>query len=308
MEFKHYSVMAEETVKGLGITPSGVYVDCTLGGCGHTKRILSLLNENGRVIGIDLDNDALDNARRTVNDERLLLWHGNFKEIKTAVAEYGFERINGVLFDLGVSSYQIDNAERGFSYIHDAPLDMRMDNTKGVTAAELVNTLPEYELAKIFFEYGEERYSRKIASKIVSARNDKEIKTTLELAEIIADACPASYKREGNPAKRCFQALRIEVNGELEGLGKAIENAVDLLVPGGRAVIISFHSLEDRIAKKTLANLENPCTCPKNFPVCVCGKTPQVKIITKKALVSSDKENSENSRSHSAKLRIGEKL
>ncbi len=308
MEFKHYSVMADETLEGLCVKPDGIYIDCTLGGCGHTKRILTLLGENGRVIGIDLDNDALANARETVNDPRLLLWHGNFKEMRTAAKEYGYEKVDGVLFDLGVSSYQIDTASRGFSYIRDAKLDMRFDTTQGDTAEDVVNSLSEYELADIFFKYGEERYSRKIASKIVEYRETKQIETTSELASIIASTCPASYKKEGNPAKRCFQALRIFVNGELDDLGKAFETAADMLNGGGRLAIITFHSLEDRIAKTTLAKLENPCECPKDFPVCVCGKKPIVKVITKKAITSSDKENEENSRSHSAKLRIAEKL
>lgn len=308
MEFKHYSVMADETLEGLCVKPDGIYIDCTLGGCGHTKRILSLLGENGRVIGIDLDNDALANARETVNDPRLLLWHGNFKEMRTAAKEYGYEKVDGVLFDLGVSSYQIDTASRGFSYIRDAKLDMRFDTTQGDTAEDVVNSLSEYELADIFYRYGEERYSRKIASRIVEYRETKQIETTSELASIIASACPASYKKEGNPAKRCFQALRIFVNGELDDLGKAFETAADMLNGGGRLAIITFHSLEDRIAKTTLTKLENPCECPKDFPVCVCGKKPIVKVITKKAITSSDKENEENSRSHSAKLRIAEKL
>lgn len=308
MEFRHYSVMADETLEGLNVRPDGVYIDCTLGGCGHTKRILSLLNENGRVIGIDLDNDALANARETVKDPRLLLWHGNFKEMRTAAAEYGFEKVDGVLFDLGVSSYQIDTAERGFSYIRDAKLDMRFDTTKGETAGDVVNSMSEYDLADIFFRYGEEKYSKKIASKIVAYRETKPIETTSELALLIASACPAFYKKEGNPAKRCFQALRIYVNGELDCLENAFRTAADMLNPGGRLAIITFHSLEDRIAKTTLAKLENPCECPKNFPVCVCGKKPVVKVLTRKAVTCSEKENEENSRSHSAKLRIAEKL
>jgi 16S rRNA (cytosine1402-N4)-methyltransferase len=308
MEFKHYPVMADEVTEGLEIVKDGVYVDCTLGGCGHTKRILSLLGDTGSVIGIDLDGEAIENAKATVRDSRLKTWKGNFKNIREAVHEFGFGSINGALFDLGVSSYQIDNAGRGFSYMQNAPLDMRMDRENGITAAEVVNTYPREELARILTEYGEENFSRKIIDAILSCREIKPIETTSELAEIVTSACPGYYKREGNPAKKTFQALRIEVNGELDGLKQALEDAVNLLAPGGRIAVISFHSLEDRIVKTTFNKLENPCTCPKDFPVCVCGKQPVVKVITKKAVICSEKESAENSRSHSAKLRIAEKL
>lgn len=300
--------MLNEAVEGLRVVPGGVYADCTLGGCGHTKKILSLLGENGRVLGIDLDTAALENASLTVKDKRLTTWHGNYKDLSTAAKENGIEKFNGALFDLGVSSYQIDTAERGFSYMRDAALDMRMDNTKGATAADLVNGLTADELARIFFEYGEERYSRKIAQRIVAARANGPITMTGELATLIASAYPAKELKNGNPAKRCFQALRIAVNGELEGLDKALEDAMDLLVPGGRLVVITFHSLEDRIVKNTFNRFANPCTCPPDLPVCVCGKTPTAKIITKKPVVCSLKESEENSRSHSAKLRIAEKI
>ncbi|MDD4125851.1 MAG: 16S rRNA (cytosine(1402)-N(4))-methyltransferase RsmH [Eubacteriales bacterium] len=308
MEFVHYSVMADEVTNGLNIKEDGVYVDCTLGGCGHTKRILSRLGKSGSVIGIDLDGDAIANARAAVKDERLKLWKGNYKDIREAVRECGFGYVNGVLFDLGVSSYQIDNAERGFSYIKDAPLDMRMDQSGGITAADIINTYPAEKLERIFREYGEERFSRKIIARVIDRRQIKPVETTAELAKLITEACPGYYRKEGHPAKRCFQALRIEVNGELEGLGTALKEAIELLVPGGRIAVIAFHSLEDRIVKTTFHSLESPCTCPKDFPVCVCGKKPAIKIITKKALVSSDEENEKNSRSHSAKLRIAEKL
>ncbi|MBQ6183152.1 MAG: 16S rRNA (cytosine(1402)-N(4))-methyltransferase RsmH [Clostridia bacterium] len=308
MAFEHYPVMLDEAVEGLRVVPDGVYADCTLGGCGHTKKILSLLGENGRVLGIDLDTAALENASLTVKDGRLATWHGNFKDLSQAAKENGIEKLNGALFDLGVSSYQIDTAERGFSYLRDAALDMRMDNTKGATAADLVNGLTADELARIFFEYGEERYSRKIAQKIVAARANGTIETTGELASLIASAYPAKELKNGNPAKRCFQALRIAVNGELEGLDKALEDAMDLLDTGGRLVVITFHSLEDRIVKNTFNRFANPCTCPPDLPVCVCGKKPVARIITKKPVVCSLKESEENSRSHSAKLRIAEKL
>lgn len=308
MAFEHYPVMLDEAVEGLRVVPDGVYADCTLGGCGHTKKILSLLGENGRVLGIDLDTAALENASLTVKDGRLATWHGNFKDLSQAAKENGIEKLNGALFDLGVSSYQIDTAERGFSYLRDAALDMRLDNTKGATAADLVNGLTADELARIFFEYGEERYSRKIAQKIVAARANGTIETTGELASLIASAYPAKELKNGNPAKRCFQALRIAVNGELEGLDKALEDAMDLLDTGGRLVVITFHSLEDRIVKNTFNRFANPCTCPPDLPVCVCGKKPVARIITKKPVVCSLKESEENSRSHSAKLRIAEKL
>lgn len=300
--------MLNEAVEGLRVVPGGVYADCTLGGCGHTKKILSLLGENGRVLGIDLDTAALENASLTVKDKRLTTWHGNYKDLSTAAKENGIEKFNGALFDLGVSSYQIDTAERGFSYMRDAALDMRMDNTKGATAADLVNGLTADELARIFFEYGEERYSRKIAQRIVASRANGPITTTGELATLIASAYPAKELKNGNPAKRCFQALRIAVNGELEGLDKALEDAMDLLDTGGRLVVITFHSLEDRIVKNTFNRFANPCTCPPDLPVCVCGKKPVARIITKKPVVCSLKESEENSRSHSAKLRIAEKL
>ncbi len=308
MEFNHYPVMADEVIDGLDIKKGGVYVDCTLGGCGHTKRILSRVGESGAVIGIDLDGDAIANAEKTVNDKRLKLWQGNYKDLRRAAEDCGFTSVNGVLFDLGVSSYQLDNTERGFSYMKDAPLDMRMDQSAGITAARVVNTYPPEELDRIFREYGEERFSRKIIAKLISYRETKPIETTAELAKLIADACPGYYRKDGHPAKRCFQALRIEVNGELDGLAEALEDAVRLLSPEGRIAVISFHSLEDRTVKNTFNSLEKPCVCPKDFPMCVCGRKPAIKVITKKALVCSEKENAENSRSHSAKLRIAQKL
>ena len=308
MEFNHYPVMLNEAVDGLAVVPDGVYADCTLGGCGHTAGILSRLGENGRVLGIDLDPAALKNAEEKIRDPRLVTWHGNFKDLALAVKETGIGKLNGALFDLGVSSYQIDTAERGFSYIRDAALDMRMDNTKGVTAAELVNSLSEEELANLFFRYGEERHSRRIARAIAAAREQKPVQTTFELSALIASAYPAKELKNGNPAKRCFQALRIAVNGELEGLDKALSDALELLVPGGRLVVITFHSLEDRIVKQTFARFEKPCTCPPDLPVCVCGKKPVAHIITAKPVVCSPEEAAANSRSHSAKLRIVRKL
>lgn len=309
MEFSHISVLLYETVDSLNIKPDGIYVDCTLGGAGHTKLILSRLNENGRVIGIDRDEDALQNAREKVNDERLITIKENFENIASAVEAAGFERVDGIIMDLGVSSHQLDVAERGFSYIKDAPLDMRMDQTAPLTAYEVVNSYPERELARIFRDYGEEKFASKIASAICAKRIEAPIGNTLELAEIITSAIPAKFRFEGgNPAKRSFQAIRIEVNGELDCIPKAIEEGVKLLNVGGRMSIISFHSLEDRLVKNGFQKLERPCTCPHDFPICVCGKKQEVMIVTKKPILPSEEELERNSRSHSAKLRVCEKI
>ena len=309
MEFSHISVLLYETVDSLNIKPDGIYVDCTLGGAGHTKLILSRLNDNGRVIGIDRDEDALQNAREKVNDERLITVKENFENIASAVEAAGFERVDGIIMDLGVSSHQLDVAERGFSYIKDAPLDMRMDRMAPLTAYEVVNGYPERELARILRDYGEEKFASKIASAICAKRNEAPIKNTLELAEIITSAIPAKFRFEGgNPAKRSFQAIRIEVNGELDCIPKAIEEGVKLLNVGGRMSIISFHSLEDRLVKNGFQKLERPCTCPHDFPICVCGKKQEVKIVTKKPILPSEEELASNSRSHSAKLRVCEKI
>lgn len=308
MDFKHISVLLYETVDSLNIKPDGVYVDCTLGGAGHTSLILSRLNENGRVIGIDRDDDALANAKEKIKDERLITVKENFENINTAVSLAGFEKVDGIIMDLGVSSHQLDVAERGFSYMQDAPLDMRMDRTAPLSAYEVVNDYPERELASIFKDYGEEKFASKIASKIAEARKNKPIETTLELAEIISSAIPAKFKHEsGHPAKRCFQAIRIEVNAELEAIPKAIEDGIELLNEGGRMSIISFHSLEDRLVKNGFQKAERPCTCPHDFPVCVCGKKQKVRIITKKPILPSEEELAVNKRSHSAKLRVCEK-
>ncbi|MBR6563435.1 MAG: 16S rRNA (cytosine(1402)-N(4))-methyltransferase RsmH [Clostridia bacterium] len=309
MEFSHVTVLLHETVDSLNIKPDGVYVDCTLGGAGHTSLILSRLNENGRVIGIDRDDDALRNASEKINDSRLITVKDNFENIASAVSVAGFERVDGIIMDLGVSSHQLDVAERGFSYIRDAKLDMRMDRSSPLSAYEVVNNYSERELVRILRDYGEEKFAAKIASRICSARNEKPIETTLELADIITAAIPQKFRYDGgNPAKRSFQAIRIEVNGELDCIPKAIESGAELLNVGGRMSIISFHSLEDRLVKNGFQRLERPCTCPSDFPVCVCGKKPLVKIITKKPILPSDEEIENNSRSHSAKLRVCEKI
>lgn len=309
MKYKHYPVMWEEVIEGLNIKPNGVYCDCTLGGGGHTKLILEKLSENGRLISIDRDYAAIKNAEQNINDSRLMLVKDNFSNIDSIIASSSFSSIDGVLMDLGVSSYQLDNADRGFSYRYDAPLDMRMDESDAFSAYDVVNGYSEEQLIRILFDYGEERFSKRIARRIIKEREAAPIKTTLQLADIISAAIPAKKRSNGgNPAKRSFQAIRIEVNGELEIIEKTIEKCVSLLNEGGRIAIISFHSLEDRIVKTVFRRLASPCTCPKDLPVCVCNKKPSVKIITRKAITPSEKELSENSRSHSAKLRVAEKI
>lgn len=309
MEFSHISVLLHETVDSLNIKPDGIYVDCTLGGAGHTSLILSYLGENGRVIGIDRDDDALRNAAEKINDPRLITVKENFENLVSAVNSVGFQTVDGIIMDLGVSSHQLDVAERGFSYMQDAALDMRMDQTSPLTAFEVVNNYPERDLIRILRDYGEERFAPAIASKICAAREISPINTTLELSEIITSAIPKKFRVEGgHPAKRSFQAIRIEVNGELDCIPKAIETGMEILNVGGRMSIISFHSLEDRIVKNGFKKLENPCTCPSDFPVCVCGKQQIAKIITKKPILPSKEELEHNSRSHSAKLRVCERV
>lgn len=309
MEFSHISVLLYETVDSLNVKPDGIYVDCTLGGAGHTSLILSRLGEKGRVIGIDRDDDALRNAKEKIKDERLITVKDNFENIASAVSVAGYEKVDGIIMDLGVSSHQLDVAERGFSYIKDAPLDMRMDQTSPLTAYDVVNNYSEKELFRILRDYGEEKFASKIAYKICNARNTKPIETTLELADIIASAIPQKFRYDGgNPAKRSFQAIRIEVNGELQCIPNAIEAGAELLNEGGRMSIISFHSLEDRLVKNGFQKLERPCTCPPDFPMCVCGKKQMIKIITKKPILPSEEELEMNSRSHSAKLRVCERV
>lgn len=303
MEFKHYSVLARETIELLDIKKDGIYVDCTLGGAGHTRLILSRLGEKGRVIGIDRDDDALRNAAEKINDSRFTAVKSNYEDVDEVLEGLCIEKADGFVFDLGVSSYQLDTPERGFSYMNDAPLDMRMDQTGGLTAYDVVNTYSESELAKIIFEYGEDKFSRRIAARIVKERENGPITTTGALAEIVSAAIPNKTKSGGHPAKRTFQAIRIEVNGELTSIGKALEAAASRLKTGGRIAVISFHSLEDRIVKNTFSHLASPCTCPKDFPVCVCNKVATVKIITRHPILPGEDELAENSRSHSAKLR-----
>lgn len=311
MEFKHISVLLKESINGLNINPQGIYVDCTLGGAGHSTEILRRLGPGGRLIGLDQDPAAIANAEQRLQRfaGRFQAVRANFVGIKQVLAELGISTVDGVLFDLGVSSYQLDTPERGFSYMHDAELDMRMDPDQPTSAKELVNDLSEEELTNIIRKYGEERWAKRIASFIVRERQRRPITTTGQLVEIIKAAVPANARREGpHPAKRTFQALRIAVNNELGILKGAIQGAVQVLKPGGRICVITFHSLEDRIIKDTFKELANPCTCPPSFPVCNCGKQPQVKIITNKPIEPGAEELAYNPRARSAKLRIAEKL
>lgn len=308
MEFKHQSVMLSETVSALEVKPQGIYLDCTLGGGGHSLKIGEQLGADGLLIGIDRDEDAINAARERLSGLscKVEIVHSNFSELDKVLDGLNVEKIDGVIFDLGVSSHQIDTAERGFSYMHDAPLDMRMDRTKNFSAFDVINGYDEDALVKIFSEYGEERFSKRIAKNIVGARKSSEIKTTGELVKIIEKAVP-KIPDGGHPAKRVFQAVRIEVNHELEILSGAVTAAVKRLKIGGRIAVITFHSLEDRIVKQTFKALAQNCICPKNFPVCTCGHKAEIKIIGKAETATSDELN-QNSRAKSAKLRIAEKI
>ena len=309
-EFHHVSVLLEECIEGLVIKPEGIYVDGTLGGAGHSCRIAALLT-TGRHIGIDRDPIALKAAGERLKpyEDRVTLVHSNFCEIKSVLDDLNIEGVDGILLDLGVSSPQLDDGERGFSYMVDAPLDMRMNNEDSLSAHDVVNSWSFEELKKILYEYGEERYAPRIASAICARREAKPIETTLELVEIIRSAMPAAALREKqHPAKRSFQAIRIAVNDELNSVAKVMEDAIPKLNKGGRLAVITFHSLEDRIVKNAMASAAKGCTCPPNFPVCVCGKKPQVKIITRKPIVSGEDELERNPRARSAKLRICEKI
>ena len=309
-EFHHVSVLLEECIEGLNIKPDGTYVDGTLGGAGHSSRIAALLT-TGRHIGIDRDPVALKAAGERLKpyEDRVTLVHSNFCEIKSVLDDLNIEGVDGILLDLGVSSPQLDDGQRGFSYMADAPLDMRMNSQDSLSAYEVVNSWSFEELKKILYEYGEERYAPKIASAICARREQKPIETTLELVDIIRSAMPAAALREKqHPAKRSFQAIRIAVNDELNSVAKVMEDAIPKLNPGGRLAVITFHSLEDRIVKNAMTNAAKGCTCPPNFPVCVCGKKPQVKLITRKPIVSGEEELERNPRARSAKLRICEKI
>lgn len=304
-EFHHIPVLFNETIDSLNIVPGGIYVDCTAGGGGHSSAILERLGE-GRLIAVDRDPEAIATlGARFGGDPRVTLVHDNFFNIKAILSSLGIEQVNGVLADLGVSSHQLDEPARGFSFHHDAPLDMRM-SLEGMSAADAVNDLPQHELQRIIYEYGEEKFAPAISRAIVRAREQKRIETTLELAEIIKSAMPAAAKRDSHPARRTFQAIRIYINGELDGLSQAVTDMFDCLDKGGRVSIITFHSLEDRIVKQAFAPLAKGCICPRNFPVCVCGRVPQAKVL--KAVAPSEAETAENPRSRSARLRTAEKL
>ena len=309
-EFHHVSVLLEECIDGLNIKPEGTYVDGTLGGAGHSSHIAAKLT-TGRHIGIDRDPIALKAAgeRLAPYADRVTLVHSNFCEIKKVLKDLEIDGVDGILLDLGVSSPQLDDGERGFSYMVDAPLDMRMNNEDSLSADTVVNTWSYEELKRILFDYGEERYAPKIAAAICSRREQKPIRTTLELVDIIRSAMPpAALREKQHPAKRSFQAIRIAVNDELNSVAKVMEDAIPALNKGGRLAVITFHSLEDRIVKNAMANAAKGCTCPPNFPVCVCGKKPLVKLITRKPIVSGEEELERNPRARSAKLRICEKL
>ena len=310
-QFTHIPVLLEETLELLAPARGGVFIDGTLGGGGHAEAVLNRLPETGRLIGIDRDWEAVRAAgeRLASYGSRFTALHGNFFDMKALLSEIGVSQVDGILLDLGVSSHQLDTQTRGFSYKTDAPLDMRMDQGAALTAKDVVNTYSEAELTRIFFAYGEERFSKRIAERICSIREQYPIETTLQLAQIVRDAIPGKYRNEPqHPARRTFQALRIEVNGELSGLDRAVEQACDLLQKGGRLCIITFHSLEDRIVKQAFRRFENPCTCPPSAPICICGKEPKAKILTKKPLTASEQEEAQNSRSTSAKLRCIEKI
>lgn len=309
--FSHYSVLLSESVDGLDIKPDGVYVDCTLGGGGHSEAIASKLTDGGKLIAIDQDSAAIEASKKRLApySDRVVFVHDNFSNIGEVLARLEIAEIDGAVIDLGVSSYQLDTPCRGFSYMHDAPLDMRMNPEAALTAHEVVNTYSEAQLKKIFFDYGEEKFSARIASKICAIREEKPIETTLELVDIIKSSIPAKAREAGShPAKRVFQAVRIEVNSELSIIEPTLNSLIYSLKAGGRLSVITFHSLEDRIVKQTFAENSKGCTCPKDFPVCVCGKKPRIKQINHKPILPSEKELSENSRSHSAKLRIAEKI
>lgn len=310
MEFNHVSVLLNECLDALNIKEDGIYVDGTLGGAGHSSEILKRLSENGRLIGIDQDTDALKAAGlRLQNFNNVTYVHNNFYNIKQILDDLDVEEVDGILMDLGVSSYQLDTGERGFSYMKDALLDMRMNRENELSAYEVVNTYSEEELYRIIRDYGEEKFAKRVATFIVNAREEKNIETTLELVEIIKNAIPAKARREGpHPAKRTFQAIRIEVNSELSILNRAIEDGVSKLSKGGRMAIITFHSLEDRIVKNKFRDLAVSCRCPKEFPICVCGEKAKVKVISRKAIEPSKEEVEINPRSRSAKLRVIEKI
>lgn len=310
MEFVHKSVLLNETIDGLNIQPDGIYVDGTLGGGGHAYEVCRRLGDKGSIVGIDQDAAAIEAAGNRLKDfgEKVTIVRSNYCDMKSKLHELGIDKVDGIVLDLGVSSYQLDTAERGFSYREDAPLDMRMDTRQKMTARDIVNDYEEMELYRVIRDYGEDKFAKNIAKHIVAARKVKPIETTGELTEIIRASIPMKYqKKSGHPAKRTFQAIRVELNRELEVLKDSLDDMIDLLNPGGRLCIITFHSLEDRIVKSAFRKNENPCTCPSDFPVCVCGKVSKGSILTRKPILPSEEEMEENSRAKSAKLRIFER-
>lgn len=310
MEFNHKSVLLQETIEGLNIKPDGIYVDGTLGGGGHTYEVCQRLTNKGSIIGIDQDAAAIEAAGIRLKDfhDRLTIVRSNYCEMKSRLQELGIDKVDGIMLDLGVSSYQLDTPERGFSYREDAPLDMRMDRRQSLTAKDIVNEYSEMELYRVIRDYGEDKFAKNIARHIAVAREERSIETTGELTEIIRRAIPMKFqKKTGHPAKRTFQAIRIELNRELDVLKESLDDMIDILNPGGRLCVITFHSLEDRIVKSAFRRNEDPCTCPKDFPVCVCGNVSKGKVITRKPILPSEEELAYNSRSKSAKLRIFER-
>jgi len=308
LEFKHKPVLLYETINGLNIKPNGIYVDGTLGGAGHSDHILKRLSSKGLLIGIDRDEEALSAAKERLKDfQNVKYVHGNHDEIEEILKELDIDKVDGILLDLGVSSYQLDQRERGFSYLGNNELDMRMDKSQELTAKEVINNYPEEKLANIIYEYGEERFSRQIAKNVCEYRKSKKIETTEELVQIIEKSIPSFAKKDGHPAKRTFQAIRIEVNDEIRPLYETVRKNIKHLKPGGRLCIITFHSLEDRAVKNAYIDAQGKCTCPKDLPYCVCGVKSEGKIINKKPIIATKEEQEENSRSKSAKLRIFEK-
>jgi len=311
LDFKHVSVLFDESIDNLDIKPDGVYVDGTLGGAGHSLEIAKRLSKDGLLIGFDQDKNAIEVAKERLSPymDRVKIVHSNFENIKRELENLGIGEIDGLLLDLGVSSHQLDEAQRGFSYMQDAPLDMRMDSRNPLSAYEVVNTYPKEELERVIWEYGEERWAARIAEFIVEKRQAHRINTTLELVDVIKAAIPQKARQDGpHPAKRTFQAIRIEVNRELDVIRKTIEDATSVMRKGGRICIITFHSLEDRIVKDTFKELAKSCVCPVEFPVCVCGKRQELKIITKKPIIPSEQEIEGNPRSRSAKLRVAQRV
>ena len=310
MEFKHYSVLLEETIENLNIKPDGAYMDGTLGGAGHAFHVCEQLGEQGRFYGIDQDGDAIQAASKRLEPfgDKVTIIRSNYRHARERLKEIGVDHVDGIVLDLGVSSYQLDTIERGFSYKYDTRLDMRMDDRQTLSAMEIINEYPEMELFRIIRDYGEDQFAKNIAKHIVKARAEAPIETTGQLNEVIKAAIPAKMRQNGHPSKKTFQAIRIECNHELDVLKESLDGFIDMLNPGGRLCIITFHSLEDRIVKSAFKKAENPCVCPPGFPVCTCGQTSKGRVISKKPILPSDIELEENSRSKSAKLRVFERL